>query len=242
MAVTNGSLKLTSPIVDALMCSSPAYPISAPLGGFMTGDRAAMGGPVTPRSEDMTEISFKGLLPQLIDVLHALTEGQELLSRKIREARLEGTCDSSSVVERCLQAEPSDFAAPRSFVGTSPSASIGIDRESPTDDVEPGGGTTTVNGFGNGSLAEPNTGASAAPVCATIPEAAPPSSPPAATVTHAGTSADLLSETSARIDWLNSTLPGEATRAPSNRDYNFFDELDARLADRQDPVDRSGEC
>ena len=55
----------------------------------MAGDRSPVFGSVSSRSEDVTDFSSKGLLPQLIDVLHALTEGQELLSRKVREARLE---------------------------------------------------------------------------------------------------------------------------------------------------------
>ncbi len=213
------------------MCPSPAYPTSAPLSGLITGD-----GDATARSEDVTDISSKGLLPRLIDVLHALTEGQELLSRKVRDARLEYTCHSATVVERCSLAKPSDFAAPRSIVGTSPNASIGIRREPPADNVELGAGPTSANGFGNGSLPEASIGFSAAPVGATVPEAASPSNPPAAIVTHAGTPADLSSETSARTDWLNSARPGETTTAPLNRDYNFFDELDARLSDLQDPA------
>jgi|GEM_PF-4945028 len=201
----------------------------------MTEDRAA-----TARSEDVTGISSEGLLPQLIDVLHALTEGQELLSRKVRNARLEYT-SRSTLVERCPQVEPSDFAAPRSLVGTSPNASIGIRQEPPTDNIESGAGPTSVNGFGNGSSPEPSIGASAAPISATVPEAASPSNPPATIVTHADTPADLSNETPARTDWLNSAGLGETTRAPSNRDYNFFDELDARLAGLQDPADRSGD-
>ena len=207
----------------------------------MTGDRAAVGGPVTARREDAADISSKGLLPQLIDVLQALTEGQESLSRKVRDARLEYTCHPAPDVERYPQAEPSDFVAPRSFVVTSPNASIEIRRESPTDNVELGAGPTSDNGVGNGSLSEPSIGVSAAPVSVTVPEAASPSNPPAPIVTHAGTPADLSSEMSARTDRLNSARPGETTTAPLNRDYNFFDELDARLADLQDPADRSGD-
>jgi len=145
----------------------------------VTRDRAAIGGPLTVRSEDLTHISVNGLLPQLIDLLHALTEGQELLSRKVRDARLEYTCQPAPVDERCPHTEPSDSAVPRSFMGTSP---------------------------------------------------------------NAGTPADPSNETSTRTDWLNSARPGvETTTAQSNRDYNFFDELDARLADLQDPPGRPGD-
>jgi hypothetical protein len=225
----------------------PADPTSAPLGGLMIGDRA-VGDPVTARREDAADVCSKGLLPQLIDVLHTLTEGQESLSRKIRDVRLEHTCHSAPVVERCPQAEPPNFAAPRPFVGTSPNGSIEIRREPPTDNVELRTGPASDNSFGNGSSPEPSIGVSAAPLSATVPEAESPSNPtasasnpPAVTVTHAGTPADLSSETSARTDWLNAARPVETTTAPLNRDYNFFDELDARLADLQDPADRSGE-
>jgi hypothetical protein len=198
----------------------------------MTRSSAAM-----VRSEDVTEISFKGLLPQLIDVLHALTDGYESLSRKLRDARLEDTCHSVPVVERCLQAGPSED--PRSSVGSRPNVSIGIRREPTMDNIEVDTGRTSVSGFGNGSVPEPRIGVSVVPVSATVPEAASPSDPPAAIGSHPDTLADLSSETSARPDGLNSAEPGKTTTARVNRDYNFFDELDARLAGLKDPADRS---
>jgi hypothetical protein len=67
-------------------------------------------------------------------------------------------------------------------------------------------------------------------VSGTVADAAAPSTPPAANVTDVE-SADLASETSGRTDWPDSAQTGETTTAP-NRDYNFFDELDERLADR----------
>jgi ubiquitin len=196
----------------------------------MTGDSAA-----TARSEDVSDISSKGLLPQLIDVLHALTDGHESLARKVRDARLEYTRYSVPIVESGLQVEPADT---RLSVGTSAHASIGVRRKPATKKVVLDTGETSVNGFGNGHVPEPSNGASSVPVKATVPEAvAPPD--PAAIVSHAGTPAELSSEPSARTDGVNSARHGETTTAPVNRDYNFFDELDARLADRQDPADRS---
>ncbi len=225
------------------MCSSPAYPTSTPLGGSMTGGRAAVGGQATARRNDAADISSKGLLPQLIDVLRALTEGQVSLARRVRDARLECTCHSAPDVERYTQAEASDFAAPRSFVGTSPKTSLEIRREPPTDNVELTAGPRSDDGNGNGSLPEPSIGVSSAPVSVAISEATSPtpSNPPAPIVTRADTPADPSSDTSAQTDWLNSAWPDETTTAPSNRDYNFFDELDARLADLQGPADRSGD-
>ncbi len=207
----------------------------------MTGGRPATGGPVAARREDAADISSKGLLPQLIDVLHALTEGQKALLRKTRDASLEYTCHSAPDVERCRQAEPSDFVTPRFLVGTSLNASLETRREPPMDNVELGAGPNSDNSFGNGSLSGRSIDVAAAPVSMTVPEAESPSNPAAPIVARAGTPTDLSSEMSARTDLLISARPGETTTAPLNRDYNFFDELDARLADLQDPADRSGD-
>jgi hypothetical protein len=184
----------------------------------------------------VTDISSKGLLPQLIDVLHALAEGQELLSRKVRNARLEHNDHMTLFVQTCRQSEFSDFAGPRPFVGNGPTTSIGTLRGHPSDNVELGAGPTSIESFSNGSSPE-SIGSSAVSASATVPEAASPSNPPAASVTHAGAAP----ETPARTDWLNSVPPGETTTAPLNRDYNFFDALDAKLADLQDAVDPMGD-
>ena len=197
----------------------------------MTRSSAAM-----VRSEDVTEISSKGLLPQLIDVLHALTDGHESLSRKLRDARLEYSCHSALVVGRCRGVE--QFASPHSSLGTSPNRSIEIHREPPTNKVELVPGPSSVNGFSNGSVPEPSNEAPAVHLSATLPEASPPN-PPAAVVSQGGTPVDNSRETSARTNPYNSPSPRETTTAPVDHDYNFFDELDARLADLQDPADRS---
>jgi hypothetical protein len=70
------------------ICSSIAHPTSAPLGESMTADGPVMSGPLTGQTDRVTDISSKGLLPQLIDVLEALTEAQELLWVQVRNARL----------------------------------------------------------------------------------------------------------------------------------------------------------
>ena len=170
-----------------------------------------------------------------IDVLHALAEGQEMLSRRIRDAKLDYARDSVPVVDRCPQAESSDTATPHSLAGASPTASIGIRSEAPTDKGDLGPGPPSVNGDAGGSSPEPSTGTTAATVNLTVPETAPPSNPPAAIVTPT----DLSREATARTDWLNSALPDDTATEALNRNYNFFDELDARLADLQDPADRS---
>ena len=221
------------------MCSSPAYPTSAPSGGSTTGHCSPTFRPVSSRSEDVTDFSSKGLLPQLIDVLHALTEGQELLARKVREARLEHYRRTDPVVERDPQTAPSDPLASRIFVDTGPDTSVGIRREQPSGTIDSNAHPTSFDGSANGPRPEPSSGASEAPVGSTVREASSP--PPAEYVTDTDTPADVLGEGSAQTDWLDQRPPSEETTAPLNRDYNFFDELDARLADLQDPKDGSGD-
>jgi hypothetical protein len=60
-------------------------------------------------------------------------------------------------------------------------------------------------------------------------------------MTDVGTPADLSSGPSDPTDRIDSAPPVETTTASLNRDYNFFDELDSRLADLQDAPDRSGD-
>ncbi len=222
------------------MCSSLTDSTSVPMGSLATRDRATRSDPLTVRIEDSTDMSDKGLLPQLIDLLHALTEGQEMLSRKVRDAALEGTRRPAAVDGRWAQTEPSDPAVPGSYLGVSLNASGRTRREPPTDDVAVDAGRTSVGAFGDAPLPKTNLDGSAAPVSAAAPQATSPSSPAAGVATRA-TTPD-LSETSTGTDRLNSRVPGgETSMSPSNRDYNFFDELDARLADLQDPPDRFGD-
>jgi len=207
------------------------------MGPLTTRDHATNNDPLTVPSEDSTDISAKGLLPQLIDLLHALTEAQEMLSRRVRDAGLEHTRRPAAVDERLAQ---TDSAIPGFFVGASSDAAVGIRRQPPMDDVEVGAGQTTAGGPGDGPLPNPKVDGSAAPVRATPPQATS-SSPPSGTANPA-VMPDDLHETSTRTDGINSVIPGgETSTVPSNRDYNFFDELDARLADLQDPSDRSGD-
>ncbi len=192
----------------------------------------------TPRGWPMSPP--KACSPKLIEVLHALIEGQELLAGRLRDARLEHTCHAATDIERRPQAEPSAFVAD-SFVEKSRRGSIGIRPEPPTDAIDLGGGPTSVNGSRNGSLPEPSFGVTSGPLSAGGPEAPSRSNPPEAIVTHGGTPADLSNGASARAEWLNSAAPGETAAVSASRDYNFFDELDARLADLQDPSDRPGD-
>jgi hypothetical protein len=189
----------------------------------------------------VTDFSSKGLLPQLIDVLNALTEGQELLSRKVREARLEHYGHMEPVADGRRQSEKSHLLTLRTFVGTGSDASIGTRKEPPSDRMEIGADLTSVDGYGHAPWLEPSSRASAAPDTSTVPEATSPPNLPAVIATYAATPADVPSETSVQTDWPDPAPPSETTPASLNRDYNFFDELDARLAGLQNPTDRSEE-
>ncbi len=214
------------------MRSSATYPISARLGGLLPADQVGIGGPVTARREELSDTSSMGLLPQLIDVLLAFTEGQSSLSRKIRDARLEYSSDSSPAVEKYPQAGTSRFEPLRSIVGTCLNASVEV-LQAPRSNVDFGIGPPLTNGFGNGSLPDPRVRVSAAPTCATPSVAAAPSTPPAAIVARRDTLAELSSKAPVPTDEHNSARSAEPTTARLNRDYNFFDELDARLAHLQ---------
>jgi hypothetical protein len=173
---------------------------------------------------DVTDTSSKDVVPQLIHLLHAFTEAQESLTRRVQDARLEHTFHSASIIERPMQAEPSD--EPPSFVDGCPKAFGEISEEPPTD---------TVEVLGDGSLSEPGSEMSAENPANL--EMAAHSNPPSA-IWPAGEPADPSREAAARTDWLNSTRADEMTTESMIHDYNFFDVLDARLAGLQEASDR----
>ena len=166
------------------MWPSPAHPIAAPLDDLMTGHTSSHGDLVAAWDVDVIDASSKGLLPQLIDVIHTLTEGQDALTRKVRDAWIEFSYRSASYGESQLQAEPSDSVFAESLPG---------------------------------------------PVVELIPDAGAVTRAPLGRANE-----------SSGTEWLNSAANGELTVAPGNRDYNFFDELDARLADLHDAADQPG--
>jgi hypothetical protein len=210
---------------------------SALLEGSMTEGRAVTEAEAavdlsgSARTKDATDISSKGLLPQLIEVLHALTQGQELLSSKIRKAELEYA--RVPVVDRCPQAEASAIGITPAFVGARPNASRGIRPEPSIDGGDLGAGP--INGDGNVPRPGPSIASSEAHVNGTMPGSERLSDPLAASVMPTG----YPSERAARTDRLDSARPDDTTTELLNRNYNFFDELDARLADLKGPTDLS---
>ena len=108
------------------MCSSSADSTPVAMGPLTTSDRTAVSDPLTVRSDDSTDISAKGLLPQLIDLLHALTQGQEMLSRKVRDAGLEYTRRPTTLDGMWAHTEPSDSAIPDTVGDAPPKRTIDV--------------------------------------------------------------------------------------------------------------------
>ena len=221
------------------MHTSLAYSTPAPVDGSMTVESGAICGPVAARSMDGPDIASKGLLPQLIDVLHALTEGQELLSLKVRNARLGHSGQVTPITEVPPQPTRSDLTDSGTLLGSDPTALIGTLQGQPSTEIaELGAASTSTDGLGNGSLPEP-IGVPAASMSGAVPAAlTEPAVAPAAIV--------ISSERHDLTDRLvDPQQTSDATGTSLNHDYNFFDELDSRLADLQrltdplDPEDRS---
>jgi hypothetical protein len=164
----------------------------------MTTDIVAREDPGTAERASNLNDSNIGLFPQLVDVIRALTDGQELLSQKLRAVRIShasqwGRLDASSYEEATDVADPLPL----------------VDRES-----SPVGVALT----------------------ATLDEtAATPTRTRSTDLPRSEPSEDLGREPNSRP--LPSSTATTAIAAPVNRDYNYFDELDARLADLHDSPD-----
>jgi hypothetical protein len=214
------------------MYSSSAYPITIPSSDLVTRDRPAIDAPIGRRRQDTTAGFPVGLIPQLIDVLHILTEGQDLLSRKIRTARHDESSNAVPIVE---QLEHFQIPAGQPVV-SSGSAVVETPSTPPSDDVEFDGGATATKAFGIDCPSDPGMkvgGADTPP--ANDPDSASRSDSP-----EIGSPDAIANTSSASVIQpvpLHSAPPAETTTAPLRRDYNFFDELDANLASLPDPTD-----
>lgn len=169
----------------------------------------------------------KGLLPQLVEVLYALADSQEILTDRIRIAHLE-------------------------FLGIHPRDGAGSSRPIPLSPLGPPErppiATTQTPAPGDAELFTPepsalSTESSANPAESTSsassedsggiindPEVVAPSNMPIETATSIGQSDGSQSATPITDEvWV--TRRDEPTTQQGDRSYNYFDELDARLAD-----------
>jgi hypothetical protein len=205
----------------------------------MTTDIAARGESGAGRREPIFDASNIGLFPQLIDVIRALTDGQELLSKKLRDVR-NAYADPLADLD--------EFRYP-----------VGSDIDGPLCLADPGP-TPPVTGPGH---VEPRSnfksGADHVPLDGPLPDSAGETSQlvslvdPVATLGESVVQSNSISTTTEQPEPVSPTDPGlhdgqqrqplpsshanGTTTSPVNRDYNFFDELDARLADLHDTAD-----
>jgi len=178
------------------------------------------------KMDDVAEASSKGLLPELVDVLRALTDSQTLLAQRVRRACLEYQGGGSPLVNERLPGQALDpsrqsrvlVAAnpkPRSNQGEQPDQSVQATTSSAFDTAA----STTHQGIG------------AATVNADRIEAPTPPSQTSGAATASVDHPDTRPrETALRPDWPESTRREDTGRPAATRDYNFFDELDAELA------------
>jgi hypothetical protein len=209
--VTRGSFESSLMLGDPPMHSSSANPTPIPSSDVATRDHSAVDARMETRRQDTTEGFPVGLIPQLIDVLHILTEGQGLLSGKLRAARLDESSHSC-----------------RHVVGSS-STPFEIPRARPAEHGELDGETTRANSFGMNYPSDPGADVGdpvASP--ASVPESAPSSDSPTTI------NARVTNEPVAHSVSLESEASAGTSASPLHRDYNFFDELDAKLASLQD--------
>jgi hypothetical protein len=178
--------------------------------------------------DSAAEFDTKGLFPQLIDVLLTLAEGQDLLSRKVRAARLESAGGSAVTSQGSLASGHRAVGVANPFDGvsvTAPQSSTLASHQLPR--ARP----SRFDAHSKASLLAPE-----APV-AVEPIVTPPlrPAPPIDVSINDFAPIDPPNAASAESVWPNSPTLTEST-APANRNYNFFDELDLQLASLNDPV------
>lgn len=201
-------------------------------------------GPVMAISSDVTDVvSSKGLLPQLTYVLHALTDSHELLLCKVRSVRLEHMSTVPLVLEAFPHAQFVDFvdSCPLRRVETTTGTAKDTHRAFSFDEVDTSTGSTKPAS----SDSDLSPGLVAASAESTYREPPAPSCASSCTSTEVVTP-DHDMDTGVRAE--TPTPPREPTTALADQtgadsascNYNFFDELDARLAHLENPETGSG--
>jgi hypothetical protein len=211
------------------MNSPPAPPTSIPSISLISGDHALIDARIWTR-QDTTEGFSVGLIPQLIDVLQVLTDGQDLLLRRIRAARLGESSHSVSHVEP-LEGLQVDVGQSR------PDAEVDVggrhrapSQEMNVDEDAVQAGSNGVGYARDRGVAVGRAHAADAHADARQPPlpAEPRPTPKPDTVSDPS---DRPAALSIRADGLP---PNETAEEALRRNYNFFDELDAKLASLRD--------
>ena len=186
----------------------------------------------------MTEISSQGLLPQLTDVLHVLTDSHELLRLKLQSVRLEYT--NTEVSPRAQSRDEVD-PRPAALGDPTTDTTSAVRQPFKIDEIEPGAAP------GGSASSESDVRASfvAASTQSHMETPAQPLPPPEV-VTPRGDVDDVLHAELPTPGERPLAAPADQSPADptgaerANHNYNFFDELDARLGQLQDPDSGSG--
>jgi hypothetical protein len=221
----------------------------------MTTDIAASGDPGIPPRGSGLDASNLGLFPQLIDVINAMTDGQELLAQKLRSVRVmhPGAWASTDDPQHEVRSDdvgpfPAGDAESNAAPVVLPAASLIM--------VDLSADSAPRHQLRGNAVVEPTHVAPAPvqprlvdvvqdPTPTPTPTQTPTPTPtPTPTLTSTATAAVLppIEETS-EVRGRHARRQSQPLLAPegigamttaATRDYNFFDELDARLADLQD--------
>jgi hypothetical protein len=189
------------------------------------------------RGADVTDISSKGLFPQLTDLLDALSDSHELLLSRVRSVRLEleHTCVAADVIEDSPYGRFVDVAglAPTAAIDTTPARSV------PMDEIEPIESSTRSNRSAC-SVSGVSSDSEASADHVMLEKPAPPR-PAAENVTSRHTVGTAVPPRVARpSESPQAGVPEPTGDTPANK-YNFFDELDSRLAHLEDPEVDTGD-
>ena len=223
--VTHGSFKSSLILSDPPMYSSSTYESSSPSSDLLATDHPAVDARIGTRGHDSASGFSVGLIPQLIDVLRILTEGQDLLSRKIRSALLEESNQPFSNVEQDERLQV-PAAQPILDGGTTLAETSRI----PTSkDAQFDGATTRSNTLGIRCASDSYVDVGETE---TSPSSKPDFTPVSSllTVARADRSDDRHFGGSMVRPVASNSVPDEPTALLLHRDYNYFDELDAMLA------------
>ena len=176
----------------------------------------------------MTDPS-KGLLPQLVDLLRALADSQELLTDRIRRAHLEFLGVDPLTGDDLRQAAPIETERPAGYplVASDSTEAPDIRELFSPDQVALSIGTSRTPSDSNSNLAAEDVSVNLnGREGATLP-----SNSSAASTTSAHEPGDPLKAPPKQPDDLTTTPQNQAPIEPGYHGYNYFDELDARLTD-----------
>jgi hypothetical protein len=199
----------------------------------------------------VSDVSSKGLLPQLTDVLHALTESQELLFLKLQSVRRQNMSVVPLVIEELPP--PAQFIElhnprPAVLVDTKTGTTKDAYQVPPTEQVDEVESRSERGWLASSEpdrhSSEPDTHSSIAAASGLITHSVTPAPLPTrreVVTVDRPKGAALAAGESAPPD-LPQTVDADLAGAEStNHDYNFFDDLDATLASLKNPDSGTGE-